>query len=245
MTSGLAAFGIPSDQLAESARGPLAELPQKALGAVSGALRNAAVIVSYLLLLPIYLFYILLDFERLGQGVLRLLPHEWRGEVERVGLTIHRTLAAFFRVRLYVGLMKGAFYAAGLLLLGVRSAVLLGGVAGILSFVPLVGVVAGLVPALAFAFLDEGLPLAIAVATLFAVGEFLEGYVVLPRLLGEAVSLHPLAILVSLLAGGTLFGFFGLILAVPVAAALRTLLEEWNQRRERAEQAAGGSPGRA
>jgi predicted PurR-regulated permease PerM len=140
-------------------------------------------------------------------------------------------LAAFIRGQLMVMFALATIYTVGLSFIGLELALLLGVIAGIVSFVPYLGLIVGISLAGAAAFLqfNEWLPV-IWVAVVFGVAQAIEGMVLTPRFVGERIGLHPVAVIFAVLAGGQLFGFTGVLLALPVAAVIMVLLRHAHQR---------------
>jgi predicted PurR-regulated permease PerM len=179
-------------------------------------------IVSLLVITPVVAFYLLLDWDRMVAKVDSWVPINQRATVRQIAGDIDRAIAGFLRGQTLVCLILGCMYAAGLFVIGLNFGVLIGISAGLLSFIPYVGSLLGLVVALAVAIAQfwpdwtmVGLVLGV-----FAVGQFIEGNILAPKLVGETVGLHPVWLMFALLAGGSLFGFLGLLLAVPVAAGI-------------------------
>ena len=138
---------------------------------------------------------------------------------------VDRTLAGYARGQAGVCVILGCLYGVGLSLIGLDFGLIVGIIVGILSFVPFVGTVVGFAVGLglAFAQFDDGTRIAL-VGVLFVAGQILEGYVLTPKLVGERVGLHPVWVIFALLAGGNLFGFVGVLLALPVAAVVGVLV---------------------
>ncbi|MEQ8813340.1 MAG: AI-2E family transporter [Thalassobaculum sp.] len=178
-------------------------------------------ILSLLLITPIVSFYLLRDWDRMVATVDSWLPREQAGTVRAQIGEVDRTLSAFVRGQGTVCLMLGVFYAAGLTLAGLDFGLVIGLFSGLISFVPFVGALLGglLSVGLALAQFDSWQPI-LAVAAVFAAGQVIEGNFLTPNLVGDAVGLHPVWVIFGLLAGGTLFGFVGVLLAVPTAAVV-------------------------
>jgi predicted PurR-regulated permease PerM len=176
-------------------------------------------------LVPVVTFYLLRDWDVLVAGVRKLLPPAIEPTVSDLAREIDEVLGAFIRGQFLVMLALGLIYTGGLLAIGLDLAFAIGMLAGILSIVPYLGTLVGVVAALVastFQFQDFIHP-ALALAV-FGVGQTLEGMVLTPKLVGDKVGLHPVAVIFAVLAGGQLFGFLGILLALPVAAALNVLL---------------------
>ncbi|MCI0748969.1 MAG: AI-2E family transporter [Nevskiales bacterium] len=182
--------------------------------------------MATLLLVPVVTFYLLRDWDRLLHRMDELIPHRFQDRVRRMARETDEVLSAFLRGQLLVMTMLGLFYSAGLWLIGLQLALLIGLGAGLVSFVPYLGFIAGLLAA-GIAMLVQthavGLPL-LYVALVFGAGQMLESMVLTPWLVGNRIGLHPVAVIFAVLAGGQLFGFIGVLLALPTAAVLAVLL---------------------
>jgi predicted PurR-regulated permease PerM len=140
-------------------------------------------------------------------------------------------LSGFMRGQLSVMIALGVIYALGLKLVGIDIGPLIGAIAGLISFVPYLGSIVGVVIGVVAALVQYGdWPHVTLVAGVFAVGNLLESYVLVPRLIGHKIGLHPVAVIFAILAGGQLFGFVGVLLALPVASVVMVLLRYLHQR---------------
>ena len=189
-------------------------------------------VVSLIVITPVVAFYMLLDWDHMVQIIDDLIPPRHREDVRVLARDIDRALAGFVRGQSLVCLFLGVWYAAGLSAIGLNFGFLIGVIAGFLSFVPYVGSITAFVLSIIVAIVQAwphvNLPIeAVAIVT---TGLIMDGYVLSPRLVGASVGLHPVWIMFALLAFGALFGFTGLIVAVPVAAALGALLRFLAQR---------------
>lgn len=175
--------------------------------------------VLNLMLIPIVTFYLLRDWDELMQGAGRLLPPTWRDRVTPIAREIDDALAGFLRGQLSVMLALAIIYSVGLMIVGLDLGLPIGLFAGLVSFVPYLGFILGLLFAgLAALFqFQAALPL-LWVLLVFMIGQVLESTVLTPRLVGERIGLHPVVVIFTVMAGGQLFGFFGILLALPVAA---------------------------
>lgn len=203
----------------------LATASMEVLGSVSAGGQALANWLMNFVLVPVVTFYLLRDWDNLVAGVRKLLPPAIEPTVSDLAGEIDDVLGAFIRGQFLVMLALGMIYTAGLLLIGLDLAFAIGMLAGILSIVPYLGTLVGVVAALlasAFQFQDFIHPLLVLVV--FGVGQTLEGMVLTPKLVGDKVGLHPVAVIFAVLAGGQLFGFLGILLALPVAAALNVLV---------------------
>lgn len=182
-------------------------------------------LISLLLITPVVTFYMLRDWDKFINKVDSLLPRGSKKSVREQARQIDRTLAGFIRGQLSVCLILGTYYSMGLYFVGLDLGVLVGFLAGIISFIPYVGSIVGFLLSLgiAFAQFDSLMPI-LQVVLVFAIGQFVEGNFLTPKLVGENVGLHPVWVMFALLAGGVLLGFLGLMIAVPVAAIIGVLL---------------------
>jgi len=240
---------LDPDSLAEAAGRYWKEASTALFGVLGSVSRGGQAVIGWLLnlvLIPVVTFYLLRDWDRLTAGVLALLPRRLEPTVKSIAREIDDVLGAFIRGQLMVMLALGLTYAIGLWLVGLDLAFIIGAGAGVLSIVPylgtLVGVVAALLAAL-FQFQDLLHP--VLVLVVFAVGQSLEGMVFTPHLVGDRIGLHPVTVIFAVLAGGQLFGFLGILLALPVAAALNVLVWHLKERYHRSElyNRQGGSSG--
>lgn len=190
--------------------------------------------VTYVALIPVVTFYLLLDWGRLLANLRNLVPRQWEPEAVRLVSRCDDVLSAFLRGQLLVMLTLGAIYSIGLTLMGVRFGLLIGMVAGLASIVPFLGFIVGISVALIVAFFQFGSWLAlVGVVGVFSFGQVIESTVLQPKLLGDKIGLHPVAVIFAVLAGGTLFGFTGVLLALPAAAVIMVLLRELKDRYKR------------
>ena len=181
--------------------------------------------LTYLLLIPVVTFYLLRDWDTLVANVHDLLPRSVERTVTKLVREIDAVLAEFLRGQLAVMSALGAMYIVGLWLVGLDLAFIVGLLAGFLSFVPYLGVIVGVsVAGLAALVQFHDVIHVGGVVAVFAVGQLLEGMLLSPLLVGDRIGLHPVAVIFAVLAGGQLFGFLGVLLALPVAAVIVVLL---------------------
>ncbi len=196
-------------------------------------------------LLPILTFYFLRDWDKLVERVAAVIPRKYIGTVSRLALESNDVLGAFIRGQFLVMLALGVIYAAGLSLVGLKLGLLIGLIAGLISFIPYLGATTGIVLAVLAALVQAqgfDLKLMIGVAVTFTVGQLLESYVLTPRIVGDKIGLHPVAVIFAVMAGGQLFGFLGMLLALPVSAVANVLLRYAHQRYRQSELYAGDEP---
>ncbi|MGN0914068.1 MAG: AI-2E family transporter [Alphaproteobacteria bacterium] len=182
-------------------------------------------LLSLLLITPVVTFYMLRDWDKFIAKVDSLLPRSSKASIRQQAREIDRTLSGFIRGQFSVCVLLGTYYSLGLYFVGLELGVLVGFIAGLISFIPYVGSIVGFVVSLgiAFAQFDSLMPI-IQVVIVFITGQFLEGNFLTPKLVGENVGLHPVWVMFALLAGGVLLGFLGLMIAVPVAAIIGVLI---------------------
>ena len=182
-------------------------------------------ILSLLLITPVVAFYMLRDWDIFVQKIESLLPRKSKKEIKDLFRQNDLALSGFIRGQLSVCVILGTYYALGLKIVGLDLGALIGFIAGLISFIPYVGSITGFVLAIMLAFSQfEGWTHALAVVVVFIIGQFLEGNFLTPKLVGDKVGLHPVWVMFSLLAGGVLLGFLGLMIAVPLAAVITILL---------------------
>ena len=183
-------------------------------------------VFALLVVTPVVAFYLLIDWDRMIAAVDSWVPVRFRPTVRRLAQEIDHSVAGFIRGQASVCLILGTFYAVGLSLIGLNFGALIGMTAGLLSFIPYVGSLTGLILSVGVAIVQFWPDWTWIAATLavFVVGQFVEGNILSPKLVGASVGLHPVWLMFALLAFGSLFGFVGLLLAVPLAAAVGVLV---------------------
>ncbi|MEM7470763.1 MAG: AI-2E family transporter [Pseudomonadota bacterium] len=191
------------------------------LGSAIGVI-NAMVFV---IVVPVVAFYLLLDWDNMIARIDALLPRDHRQTIRDLAAEIDTTLASFVRGQLTVCAILGTFYAVTLMIVGLQFGLVVGVVAGLITFIPYVGALVGGALAIGlalFQFWAEPQWI-VAVAVIFGIGQFLEGNILTPKLVGQSVGLHPVWLLFALSAFGSVFGFVGMLVAVPVAAMFGVL----------------------
>ncbi|OGT45167.1 MAG: hypothetical protein A3E83_07785 [Gammaproteobacteria bacterium RIFCSPHIGHO2_12_FULL_41_20] len=174
-----------------------------------------------LILVPVVTFYLLCDWSVLLQGLRNTLPRHLEPTVVKLVVECHEVLSAFFRGQLLVMLVLCVVYAAGLAAVGLQIGLLIGLTAGILSIVPYLGFTVGIIAASIAAFMQFGMTSAMLLVWLvFLIAHVIDNVFLTPKLVGNRIGLHPVAVIFAVLAGGSLFGFVGVLLALPVAALI-------------------------
>ncbi len=181
--------------------------------------------LANLMLVPVVTFYLLRDWDLLVTRVRELLPRRIEPIVSRLAEESDTVIGAFLRGQFIVMAALGVLYSIGLALVGLEFSLLIGLMAGLVSFVPYLGLIIGILVASIAALLQFHSVLSIIpVLIVFGIGQFISDFFLTPKLVGDRIGLHPVAVLFAVLAGGHLFGFFGILLALPVAAVIVVLL---------------------
>jgi predicted PurR-regulated permease PerM len=217
-------------------------------GGIAGALaeRGVAIInlLGLLFITPVVTFYMLRDWEKLVASIDGALPLDHADTIRKLTTESNAAIAGFMRGQALVCLSLGTFYGIGLTLVGLQFGLVIGLIAGAISFIPFVGTFVGGVMALGMAlaqFPPDWIGV-VKVAAVFVVGQMLEGNFLSPKLVGDRVGLHPVWIMFALLAGGSLFGFTGVLIAVPVAAILGVVARHFIARYRDSDLYRGGAP---
>lgn len=217
------------NSLQASAQEQSASLLQRAAGLLRKILASsfqALSVLSFVFLTPVLLFYFLRDWDRMKATVQGLYPRYYYDQITEQMLAIDATLAGFLRGQLMVALVLATFYALALSIVGLDFGFLIGVLSGFLTFIPYVGSFVGGIASVGVALAQFGWGewQLMAVVVIYLVGQFLEGNVFSPKLVGSQVNLHPLWIMFALFVGGALYGFLGVLLAVPLAAVTGVLV---------------------
>ena len=189
-----------------------------------GAVRNFVSSLVGWIVIPFWLFFILNDNAGFLKGTMRLVPHEFRADAEGIRVIIDEVLSGYIRGQLLVALEIGILSFIGLLLVGVEYSLLLGLIAGIFGVIPFIGAILGALPAIVVAFLQEP-RLALWAVLVFVVVQQIDNIIFSPRIMGRSVALHPAIIMVAIVVGTSLFGALGAIIAVPLTAVLRDIIQ--------------------
>ena len=201
------------------------------IGSVS---RSGTVILEWLMnlvLIPVITFYLLRDWDVLVASVHDLIPRRYATTAGQLASDSDQVLGAFLRGQFYVMIALGLIYSTGLWMVGLDLALLIGMIAGLISFVPYLGSIVGIISACLAALLQFHDPMyLIPVAIVFMVGQALEGMLLTPWLVGDQIGLHPVAVIFAVLAGGQLFGFLGVLMALPLASVIMVMLRHIHQR---------------
>lgn len=184
-------------------------------------------LMATLLLMPVAMFYLLRDWDHLALRIAEFIPRPMHDRALRILGDIDRVLAEFLRGQLMVMLILAIYYSIGLWIAGIEYALPLGILTGLLIFIPYVGYASGLILALLAAVLQfQGVGIIVGVAVVYGIGQLLESFALTPYLVGDRIGLHPLVVIFALMAFGQLFGFVGVLIALPASAALLVGLRE-------------------
>ncbi len=216
----------------ERITGQLASVAERAinwLGSLLGGVWRGGMavidILSFLVITPVVAFYLLKDWDRMIAAVDRLLPRPYAATIRSLAGQADSTLGRFIRGQLLVCVVLGSVYAVSLGLAGLEFGILVGIGAGLISFIPFIGTLAGFVVSMVLALLQfDNWVMWLVIAGIFVAGQVLEGNFLTPKLLGDSVGLHPVWVMFALLAGGSLLGFTGVLIAVPAAAVMGVLI---------------------
>ena len=230
-------FSLPQldpGQLLDLARNHLEDLGRLLPQIFLGVGKSGASLIGFLanlLLIPVITFYLLRDWDVLVQSLRESLPRSLEPGVVKLVRESDQTLASFVRGQLSVMALLGIFYAVSLSLAQMQFGLLIGFVAGVLSFVPYLGPAVGIGAGLISAVVSPGDPWVNVALVLgvFALGQLLESFLLTPWLVGDRIGLHPVAVIFAVMTGGQLFGFFGILLALPVAAVAMVMLRAAHQ----------------
>ncbi len=182
------------------------------------------VFLSNLLLLPILSFYFLRDWPLFLQQLRDILPRALEPKIVQLASESNDVLGGFLRGQLLVMLSLGSIYAVGLWIVGLDSGLLIGFIAGLVSFVPYLGATVGIIAAIIASLIQYGdINHLLLVGVVFMVGQTIESFVLTPWLVGDRIGLHPVAVIFAIMAGGQLFGFVGILIALPCAAVINVV----------------------
>lgn len=189
-------------------------------------------IVGLISLIPVVTFYLLLDWDKIINNIKGLIPRHIESTATQLATECNDVLSAFLRGQLIVMLLLGIIYAVGLQIVGLKLGIMIGLLAGLASIIPYFGFIVGIVSASITALFQYNMSLEplLAIWLVFGIGQILEGWVLQPYLIGDKIGLPPVGVIFAVMAGGQLFGFVGMLLALPVAAIIMVLLQHAHQR---------------
>lgn len=200
------------------------DLSSTVWGALQSGLGALLALLGWLVLVPVALFFLLKDWAQILSKTLWLVPEKHRENVREASREVHITLQGYLQGQLRVMLALSVYYSLGLLIAGFSGWLSIGLISGLLVFIPYAGFALGVLLALVSGLLELGwMQTLIAVGIIYGLGQLLESFVLTPKLVGDRVGLHPLAVIFALVFFGALFGFFGILIAVPLAAVIVVL----------------------
>ncbi|MBS0431710.1 MAG: AI-2E family transporter [Proteobacteria bacterium] len=224
----LPADAFDFEQIMGNVRAHIGTIGNVAAAAIGYATRSGLTLIGWaasLVLIPVVTFYLLRDWHLFVAKIDELLPRTIEPTVARLVRESDAVLGAFVRGQLLVMIALAVYYAVALWAIGLDVGPLIGMIAGLVSFVPYLGFITGLLASVIAALVQyHDWPHLLMVLAVFGIGQVLEGYVLVPRLVGGKIGLHPVAVIFAIMAFGQLFGFIGVLLALPMASVLTVLL---------------------
>ncbi|KAJ56512.1 membrane protein [Actibacterium mucosum KCTC 23349] len=219
-----------SDSVIRQSLHSLGQTIQSRGGELVNAVANSALsllnVLTLVVLVPVITFYLLMDWDRMVAEIDALLPRDHAPVIRDLAGQVDRTLASFIRGQGMVCVIQGTFYAVALMIAGLQFGLIVGFIAGLISFIPYVGALVGGALALGlavFQFWGDWLMIGV-IGAIFAAGQVIEGNFLTPKLVGGSVGLHPVWLIFALSVFGSAFGFVGMLVAVPVAASIGVLM---------------------
>ena len=198
------------------------------LGNIFQNLLSGILFLLSLIFVPVFAFYLLVDFPNIKGTARELVPIPYRDVVLERTREVDDALSSFLRGQLTIALILAAINATGLMIVGVPLGLVIGLVAGLANMIPYMSIVVGLAPALLLSWAeDQSLIKLVIIVGIFSGAQMLEGTVLSPRILGKSVNLHPVWVLVAIIVFGSLLGFFGMLIAVPLAAVIQVFVRNW------------------
>lgn len=219
-------FDVDVDARLREASEHLATAAQSAAGSIATAARNSIASLLNAVLIPVFTFYFLRDFDALKVRPLRFVPPRHHHRLVTRARRMDSVVGEWVRGQAQVAMILAVLYAIGLSIIGLRLGGPIGIVAGLLNVVPYLGAAIGIGLSVIMALLHGDVTQLIGVAIVFFVVQMLEGYLITPRLVGEKVGMSPVTVMIVLLLGGSLFGFFGMLLSIPAVAAGTVLADD-------------------
>jgi len=236
------------DRAIEAARANLPKLAGsvgKWLSTIFNSVRDFILFLLNLVFVPVFAFYLLVDFPKVKRGIRDMIPLPYREIVLARIREVDEAVSSFLRGQLTIALILAFINATGMVLLDVPLGLVIGITAGLANMIPYMALIVGLLPAVLLCWAEHGSWVrVILVIAVFSGAQMLEGMVLSPRILGKSVNLHPVWVLLAIIIGGSLFGIFGMLIAVPAAAAIHVFLRHWieSYRASRIYQGTGQSP---
>ena len=182
-------------------------------------------LLAIIVLVPILLYYFLRDWSKMVRSIESLVPINDKSKMKQIFNDINQLLSAYIRGQLYICFLLSNFYIIGFTLIGLELAVLLGIISGFLIILPFVGALISFIIVLISAYFTHGISIELVyIISIFFIGHAIEGYILSPKIIGDKIGLHPLWIIFAVFVCGTLFGFIGMLFAIPIAGIVKILL---------------------
>ena len=186
--------------------------------------------IFYIILIPILTFYFLKDFEEIKDWIVRFIPEQYKKYIYFYGWRFNRILGGYLRGQLIVCVIVGTLTGVGFAVFDLPFALLIGALTGLLNIIPYIGLYLSLTLALLTGLLTQNIIISLVkIIGIFLLVQGIEAYIISPKIVGERVGLHPIAVILSILIFSSLFGFWGLLIGVPSAAVIKFLLDEWKR----------------
>ncbi len=221
---------FPAFKISEEIFNQLNQYIPKILNKIPSIVSNFNHIFSTILnffLIPVFTFYFLKDFDKIRLNIFHKIPENLKPHVERISKKIDNAVSLFVRGQLLICFILGILYSIGLAILKIDLALLIGFLSGFLNIIPYFGFIIGIVSSIIMAIIKFGdFYHVLGVIGVFGVVQILEGFLITPKILGDKIGLHPLNVIISLMIFGKIFGFIGLILAIPFASCIKVFYEE-------------------
>ena len=212
-------------------------LVTQAIGSSIPVLKTFMGSLAHYIWIPFVTFYILMDYTIYKEALFAVLPKKKREEIKELVGEINTMLRQYIRGQMLVCLTIGVSITIAMLIMGIPYAVLIGILAGILDVIPYIGVIVTMIPAVILAFLMKGPLFALFVLLILYFIHWLEGHIIIPNIMGNSINMPPLVVIVALIMGAQIMGFIGMLLAVPVAATIRVVVQFYVKRRQLSEAA--------
>lgn len=225
----LSIFKVLIEKTKEGLSGIAQSVPIMGIKILKEVFLNIVSLFSYLLNIIIFgvvTIYLLKDFDKIKKWILTVTPYKYKNNLINISTKIDANLKAFFRGQLLVCLILATIYTSGLIILGVNSALLIGLIGGFSNLIPYFGLFMGMIPAMILSLIEfQNIFHILGVAGIFLIGQFIEGVLISPRVIGERVGLNSLWIIMSVMIFGRLLGVFGVLFAVPLLSILKAVVE--------------------
>ena len=229
----LNSLNIESGELEKNLTEKIPESIEKILLSILTGLTNVGSFLGkifYIILIPILTFYFLKDFEKIKYWIVKFIPDQYKKYIYFYGWRFNRILGGYLRGQLIVCVIVGTLTGIGFAVFNLPFALLIGGLTGLLNIIPYIGLYLSLTLALLTGLLTPNILISLVkIVGIFLAVQGIEAYIISPKIVGERVGLHPIAVILSILIFSSLFGFWGLLLGVPCAAVIKFLLDEWKR----------------